>query len=84
MSKKLEYLEHNVPFKAGNIVCCTRILSCRVADGGTPLTVRSWEGWIDWMECVVVQRIVDSNFTAVRRSDFNLLQGNYFVGGDGV
>lgn len=80
----LRKLGHHVPFKAGNIVCCTRSLCCRVADGGTPLTVRCWEGWIDWMEYVMVQGVVDSNPIAIRRSDCNLLQGNYFVGGDRV
>ena len=49
-----------------------------------PFVVRFLEGWVDRMEFVMVQWIVDLDFPAVGSGDGNLLQHDHLIRRDGV
>ena len=67
-----------------NVVLCIGISGCRLTQSGLPQAVGSRERWVDGMEGIMIEWIVNSKIVAIWTSDCDLSKSNDLVRGHRV
>lgn len=74
-----ELIKIHALFKSCNVVGCIRAGAVRLSERCGPLAVGSGERWVNRMETIMVEGVVDGGLLSVRRGDRYLLEGDDLV-----